>query len=792
METLRCTNCGSNKITIINEHICECQSCNSQIIMPKQQNTETIDLLNMAYIFRSRYDYDLAIETYKMVLAKDEDELSAYEGLLLAKYGIEYVYDQRTNRHIPTCHRANFKSIYEDSEYQKYLLKSNIEQRQIFEQKAREIDNLQKQIKRQIENEKDYDVFISYKATDSNGNPTIDSEIARDIYDELKARKLNVFFSEVELRNRLAANYEPIIFHALQTSKIFILVGTKKEHVESVWVKNEWSRFFERMEDSQDTVTKHNYIPVFKNMNPYDMPKGNLLQGVDASQPGWIKRLGDGIDQLLGRNEKDHSDKDLNQLKQELENKLKTQVEEIRKTSQSANISKYTSNIENYLKRVKLYIEENNINEAKNYIKKILDEDVENAEAWFLSELINLGLKKEEDLINYDERIISQDKEMIYAIKYAKEEQKARYQKYVNTQKINYDNKVKLDRENLLKAKIPEYTNAFVSGLRRKDVDGLNLAVTMSKNMEDLNVVNFVSLFYKSFPSEKFIRYYNEYKDLKNTFEFKPVYIGSETEEQKIERRKVEERERRRRERIYELESLLPFRNDIKEKYFLEICKFYNSRQIKAPKEILNATHDYFIYGINEENNLFNLYQNGISEGEKEYLLSQAKCLKEEGLKKLEKQKLESLKIDKKRIKKQNIIIFIKILHYACTIFPVLVISNLLINHWYYDKVQNIYSIMKSFEKYDLILGIVFVIYLIISAVNIIFYIIKINNLEKNNKDLEDEIKYLKNGYGNSKEIEINEKKKSKNASLQLVNFFQLILFIAGIIIFFIYLINNV
>ena len=53
--------------------------------------------------------------------------------------------------------------------------------------------------------------------------------------------------TEKTLENRIGSEYEPIIFKALHTSKIFILVGTSKEHIESNWVRNEWSRFIDRI-----------------------------------------------------------------------------------------------------------------------------------------------------------------------------------------------------------------------------------------------------------------------------------------------------------------------------------------------------------------------------------------------------------------------------------------------------------------------------------------------------------------------------------------------------------------
>ena len=58
------------------------------------------------------------------------------------------------------------------------------EQVQIFEEKAKQIEKLQKAIKFKMQDEEEFEVFISFKSTDANGNPTKDRAIARRIRDE--------------------------------------------------------------------------------------------------------------------------------------------------------------------------------------------------------------------------------------------------------------------------------------------------------------------------------------------------------------------------------------------------------------------------------------------------------------------------------------------------------------------------------------------------------------------------------------------------------------------------------
>lgn len=299
IEAIRCPSCGSSDIEHINNSIGKCAHCGSTMLLPKQ-NGEIVALLNNAYVYRSNFNYDLAIKSYQFVIEKDSSELSAYEGILLSEYGIEYVKDSYTGRLVPTCHRAHFTSIYDNEYYKTLITLANEEQKIVINEKAKEIDKLQKAIERQLKNEQEYDIFISYKATDVNGDKTEDSVIAREIYDELTSKNYKVFFAEKSLEDRMGSEYEPIIFKALHTSKLFILVGTSKENVESNWVRNEWSRYIDRIK-TEDGLTKNSFIPVFKDMNPYDMPKVNnsFVQGVDAGKLGYITTLTDGVTKLL-------------------------------------------------------------------------------------------------------------------------------------------------------------------------------------------------------------------------------------------------------------------------------------------------------------------------------------------------------------------------------------------------------------------------------------------------------------------------------------------------------------
>lgn len=58
--------------------------------------------------------FDKAVNVYKKILNEDSSDAETDWPLVLCLYGIEYVEDPATHKHVPTVNRAQFASIYED------------------------------------------------------------------------------------------------------------------------------------------------------------------------------------------------------------------------------------------------------------------------------------------------------------------------------------------------------------------------------------------------------------------------------------------------------------------------------------------------------------------------------------------------------------------------------------------------------------------------------------------------------------------------------------------------------
>ena len=219
----KCKACGATLDIIENQNIVICDYCGTHQTIHDINDNKRNHLFNRANEQRLNCEFDKAAGLYEALIAELPTEAEAYWGLILCKYGIEYVIDPKTKKRIPTCHRTQFSSIYDDIDYKSAIKYAKEDAKKIYEDEAKIISNLQKNILDISSKEEPFDVFICYKETDNYGQRTKDSVIAQKIYDELIEKDLKVFFSRITLEDKLGVQYEPYIFAALNSAKVMIL-----------------------------------------------------------------------------------------------------------------------------------------------------------------------------------------------------------------------------------------------------------------------------------------------------------------------------------------------------------------------------------------------------------------------------------------------------------------------------------------------------------------------------------------------------------------------------------------
>lgn len=116
-----------------------------------------------------------------------------------------------------------------------------------------------------------YEVFISYKCSDEQGNRTPDFAIAQELYATLTNMGYNTFFSSNTLEQLGSSRYKADIDSALDTSKVMIVVLSKAEYALSHWVQYEWDSFYN---DYLSGVRQEaNLFTLTTNLNVHELPR---------------------------------------------------------------------------------------------------------------------------------------------------------------------------------------------------------------------------------------------------------------------------------------------------------------------------------------------------------------------------------------------------------------------------------------------------------------------------------------------------------------------------------------
>ena len=397
--------CGGDLLVDDDRHIAECEFCGTKQTLPSVRDENIQSLFNRANVLRMKSEFDKAEDIYEKILSVNESEAEAYWGLILCKYGIEYVDDPISLKKIPTCHRVSYDAVVSDEDYKNALRYAENDQRELYEAEAIRFDEIQKEILEISKREEPYDVFICYKEVDSNGNRTQDSVIANDIYYQLNQDKIRTFYAAISLEDKLGKEYEPYIFSALTSAKVMLVLGTRPEYFSAPWVKNEWSRYMKLMK----TDKKKSLFPCYRDMDAYELPEEFAhLQAQDMSKIGFINDLIRGIKKIL-----DHDVKN--------------------KTSSSDGKQSY----EPLLKRAFLSVEDEEWERADDFAEQVLNQDPENAQAYFAKLLVEYRVRDKKALSMIDE-ILDASNNFMKAYRYGDEREKAELNEIKHSTYENY------------------------------------------------------------------------------------------------------------------------------------------------------------------------------------------------------------------------------------------------------------------------------------------------------------------------------------------------------------------
>ena len=377
MAIIKCKMCGGDIDISPDKTFGTCEYCGSTMTLPKVDDEQRAAAFNRGNHFRRSGEFDKALAVYERIVAEDDNDAEAHWCCALCRFGIEYVEDPATYEWLPTCHRASFDSFLEDVDYLAAVEHSDGITRRQYQKDAAKIAEVQRGILATSQNEQPFDVFLCYKETGEDGQRTRDSLMAQEVYYELTEQGYRVFFARITLEDKAGAEYEPYIFAALNSAKVMVVIGTKPEHFNAVWVKNEWSRFLSMMKKDRSKLL----LPCYRDMDPYDLPEAlSVLQSYDMSKIGFMQDLIRGVKKVVDAAKPQEAAK-----------------ETVKETVVVHNEG--GSNVQALLKRGNMALEDGEWSKADEFFEQVLNQDAECGAAYLGKFLASKKSKNTQDFV---------------------------------------------------------------------------------------------------------------------------------------------------------------------------------------------------------------------------------------------------------------------------------------------------------------------------------------------------------------------------------------------------------
>ena len=377
MAIIKCKMCGGDIEISADKTFGTCEYCGSTMTLPKVDDEQRAAAFNRGNHFRRSGEFDKALAVYERIVAEDDNDAEAHWCCALCRFGIEYVEDPATYEWLPTCHRASFDSFLEDVDYLAAVEHSDGITRRQYQKDAAKIAEVQRGILATSQNEQPFDVFLCYKETGEDGQRTRDSLMAQEVYYELTEQGYRVFFARITLEDKAGAEYEPYIFAALNSAKVMVVIGSKPEHFNAVWVKNEWSRFLSMMKKDRSKLL----LPCYRDMDPYDLPEAlSVLQSYDMGKIGFMQDLIRGVKKVIDAGK----------------------PQEVAKETVKETVVVHNeggSNVQALLKRGNMALEDGEWSKADEFFEQVLNQDAECGAAYLGKFLASKKSKNAQDFV---------------------------------------------------------------------------------------------------------------------------------------------------------------------------------------------------------------------------------------------------------------------------------------------------------------------------------------------------------------------------------------------------------
>ena len=400
--------------------VIECKFCGNKFTLPKSEsNNEILESLRDAERELDRGHFEEAFQTYQRVSQESENEPEAYFGMAIANAKVQYLNSLREDEETgepkkclqPICYDIIDKKFTDDRNYKKALELATPDQKKVYIEKGKEIDDIRKKFNELKSSGVSYDCFICTKVSeiDNKNRHTEDCYDAEQLYSSIKEAGYNPFFSEKVLKKGLGVDYEAYILYALYSSPCMIIVCNDESYLRTPWVQNEYTRFLQMIKNEEKHLNSITFA--FKNGHIIEKLPGvsGKIQGVAIDSYGakdqiidFVSRFSEARNRIPDINRKEYgkiSAAKKNVIEQQIKKReLKIEKRGVVTASDQANFD----TIQNFL-------DQSDFETARSMAKKLIQQNPKLSEAYWFLWLADAETKDTDEFVAKKKKINSFD-----------------------------------------------------------------------------------------------------------------------------------------------------------------------------------------------------------------------------------------------------------------------------------------------------------------------------------------------------------------------------------------------
>lgn len=286
MAEFRCTYCGKNVPIIDAQEVVKCPDCGVMLILPKNRTCSFLRRLERGNFLLNKNRFDEAQSVFEALKKESPDDFCLHLAILYCKIGLGA--SLKDNKFQFTINRLRFLAMQLDSSYIQAKKCASSSQQVLIDSFLPEIERVYRQELNLSREQSPCDIFIVCRKTGFSGKESMEFAAAKVLYDQLTKLGFSVYSPDINTPDLQQHEREPMIFSALSTSKVMIVLGSKAEAFYYPWVKDAWTRFIPLIKNGG----KKQVIPAFMNITKFELPEELYMAGaIDFSTDTGIREI---------------------------------------------------------------------------------------------------------------------------------------------------------------------------------------------------------------------------------------------------------------------------------------------------------------------------------------------------------------------------------------------------------------------------------------------------------------------------------------------------------------------